>query len=304
MSTTDWISFGLPPLRLTTSDVRALAQVAGDEVELSVNGSDLVEASELVPEKRSWGSQAFLRGPAFELELADSHATLRVDDQASKTADALQALVGRETSSRLSIALPLGLGAVLGGVLLAVGVKTDIAALISMGCMLFGIAAVSRLRGASQPTTTAIGPEGNQWQTTMPRRELALADLRRLAEHLGARATVHFTSDDGGPLIALEGDAGITLTLRESTAELVYENSAVRFEPLYNALLSHRRKLRWLTHDDIAILVGMALPLTAVLVAPSESQVSFAGMAVVPWLGYVLWVLRNQGSRWSLIVRD
>lgn len=283
--------------------MQSLAQVAGDGVELSVDGKEQVEAAELVPENRAWGSQAFLRGPAFELELADNHATLRVDDHAAKAAENLQALVLRESTSRLSIALPLGVGAVLGGLLLTFGVKPDIAALVSMGCMLFGIAAVSRLRGASQPSTIAVGPGGNQWQTTMPRRELAPADLGRLVEHLGDNATVHFASDEHGPLIALQGDSGIKLTLREATAELVYDNSAVRFEPLYNALLAHRRKLRWLTHDDVAILVGMALPLAVVLLAPSESQLRFAGVAVVPWLAYLLWVLRNQSSRWNLIAR-
>ncbi len=294
MKATQWQSFGLPPLALTKADVERLVPLAGDAADVAF------ETSEKSP---SQITQARLTGTGVELECTGHHATLRVDNATETRAEALQAHLQAAPSSRISIVVPLGVGALLGGGLLALGVRNDIAMFAAMSCMLLGIFIVSRLRSVSEPQTTLHGADETEWQTRFTTKRLGFDELGEAMRSLGGDAVLSLSEVDNAPAIEISAP-GIRLTLRGQDGVLTYENSAVRFEPLYDAIQTHKRRLWRLSHDDLAILIGMVFPVCAFLVAPADEQRQYAGAAVIPWLAYLLWVLRNQARRWCVIRDD
>ena len=74
-------------------------------------------------------------------------------------------------------------------------------------------------------------------------------------------------------------------------------------EEFYNQVQTHKRALRWFTHEDLSIFAGMLLPIAAIVLAPEASKRTAALITVVPWLAYLQWVLHRQRKCWSTITR-
>ena len=303
MSEKEWASFGFPPLRLTTADLQSLLDTAGPDAQLSVDGETPVEADALVPDAQRWVASAVIRTPELRLEFADDHASLNFDNRNAVIAEELAQALCPEHKSGGSIIASVVLGSALFVPLFLMGVRTDVASLVAMGAMLVSIIALSFRRQTTQPTGAPVEGNPGEWCTTFPVARLGFDDLAMHLQTLGDGATLEFASDEQGPMVRMRS-SGIRVTLRESTGEVRYEDASARMETLYNTVQQHRRPLRWFTHDDLAILVGMLFPVAAIFLAPAEMRKNATLLAIVPWLGYLLWVLRNQSRKWSVIVRS
>jgi len=303
VSEKEWASFGFPPLRLTTADLQTLLETAGPDAQLSVDGETAVEADALVPDTRSWVASAVIRTPELRLEFADDHASLNFDNRNAVAAEELAHALCPKQNSGGSLIASVILGGALFVPLLLMGVRTDFASLVAMGAMLVSIIVLSFRRQATQPTGAPVEDEPGWWCTTFPVARMGFDDLAMQLQTLGDGATLEFASDEQGPMVLMHG-SGLEVTLRESAGEVRYEDASTRMETLYNTVQEHRRPLRWFTHDDLAILAGMLFPVAAISLAPSEMRNNAALLAIVPWFGYLLWVLRNQSRKWSVIVRS
>lgn len=302
MSEKEWASYGFPPLRLTISDLQALLELAGPNATLSVDGATAVEAASLVPSNRSWVAQAVIKTPELKLDLGDDHASLAFDNHTAILADDIATTLSPKPRSGLSMLVPIAVGAAVFAPLLLFGIRTDIASLVAMAIMLVGIVLTSKLRTPVEPSSAPVTDVPGTWRSTFPTKDIGFDDLAQVVTTL-KDATVEFDSDEAGPLVLVRS-TGIAITLRATECEILYDDAVSRMEELYEKVQSHRQALRWLTHDDFAIVAGMLLPIGAIVLAPPELQVKAALISIVPWLGYLVWVLRNQNGRWSIIKRS
>jgi hypothetical protein len=303
VSEKEWASFGFPPLRLTTADLQSLVETAGPKAELSALGESPVQASDLIPAKRSWVAHAVIQTPELRLEFGDDHASLNFDNRAAVLAEELVDSLCPAPRSGLSILVPLLIGAALFIPLFLIGIRTDVASLVAMAAMLIAMAVVVVLRKPTQPISTELEGDVGKWRTTFSMKGIGFDDLANLLQKIGDEVTLEFASDDDGPHVLLQA-SGIELTLRATGGEVVYVDASARMEPLYNKVHEYRQTLRWFTHDDLAILAGMIFPIGALVLAPSSMVEKAVLVAVVPWFAYLVWVLRNQGRKWCVIHRS
>ncbi len=303
MSEKEWASFGFPPLRLTTSDLQALVQTAGPNAVLTADGESPIEASDFVPETQSWVAHAVIRTPEMKLEFSDDHASLNFDNRNATISEELAHSLCPSPHSGFSLLLPLLLGALIFVPLYLLGLRADVSSVAAMAAVLVGMALVAIRRRSSQPLTTQLEGEASKWCTTFPTRSIGFDDLGEILQLIGDDASVEFASDEKGPFV-LVATEGIKLTLRETAGEVIYDDASSHMEGLYNQVLKHRQPLRWFTHDDLAIIAGMLFPIAAIVFAPDAMQGKAALIATVPWFAYLLWVLRNQSRKWTMIVRN
>lgn len=302
MSEKEWASYGFPPLRLATNDLQALLELAGPTATLSVDGATTVEATSLVPSNRSWTAKAVIKSPELKLEFGDDHASLTFDNHTAILADDIAQTLCPKPRSGLSMLLPIALGAVVFASLMLVEIRSDIASLVAMAIMLVGIVLTSKLRTPVEPSSAPDADAAGTWRTVFPTKSIGFDDLAQVVTKLKG-ATFEFDSDKAGPLVRICAP-GIAVTLRALECEILYDDAVSRMEELYEKVQSHRQSLRWLTHDDFAIVAGMLLPIGAIVLTPQALQTKAALISVVPWLGYLVWVLRNQSTRWSIIKRS
>jgi hypothetical protein len=132
----------------------------------------------------------------------------------------------------------------------------------------------------------------------LPPLALAPADVTAAAALAGDAATVVF-DDPAMPRTATIRAPGLVVALSPRSAEIEYAPDARdRADAIAAQLLSRRRRWRWLTHDDLAIAIGMAAPLAAGLAAPPQHARWIAAVGAIPWLGYLLWVRHNTAHHW------
>lgn len=142
---------------------------------------------------------------------------------------------------------------------------------------------------------TVTDPDWPTWE--LPPLRLRQSDLDAVLPLLGDGA--RRTQD--GDAILLHGPRG-ELELAPDRAVLAAAEDDAR--AVADALAPRRLRWRWLTHDDLALLVGAIAPAAAALgaqaVAGTGAELAAAAGAV-PWLGYLLWVRRNAARRWVTI---
>jgi len=107
-------------------------------------------------------------------------------------------------------------------------------------------------------------------------------------------------------LVISAGTASLSaeLTFMSNHARITVTGPAQPAGQLFDELvaIAHRRRRRmgWITHGDLAILLGAGLVAAAVSAVGAHEQL-VAAMGALGWLGYMSLVVRNREYRWSVI---
>lgn len=286
MSESSWESVGFPPLRLSRSQLDELVAIAGPDATLMERGNDTI-----------------ITARGMKLELTDHDATLRFDDRSAAKANELVQELAEQPTRLLVILLPLALGIAVFAPLAVLGFQLDLAAFIALAAMLLGMVATVLLSRSSTIDTNPLDDDSFRWRTRFSSKNLTFAELGEVARSMGEETTLVLEKRDEVPSVTLTSP-GIELTLMADRGEVVFDDASSKLEKLYDKVLSHRKTLRWLTHDDLAIFAGMLLPIAAIALAPVDSKRLAALISVVPWLFYLVWILRNQRRHWCTIERS